>query len=101
MYAMTFAVREKLATPLYATIAFENPENRGSPFLLELTVEPGQSQLLAQSPTFTRIKNGKTYKVEVLLYSDQSRTNRVGKHTQRIVFSLPPGTESGFGIELL
>lgn len=101
MYAMTFAVRENLVSPLYATVSFENPESRKSPFILELTLEAGQSKLLAQSPGIRRIKNGKNYKVEVLLFSDQSRTARVGKHVQKVSFSLPPGMEGAFGIELL
>ena len=101
MYAMTFSVREKLASPLYATVTFENPENRKSPFVLDLTVEPGQSEILARSPGIKRIKNGKNYKVQVLLYSDESRTERIGKHVQKVSFSLPPGMEAAFGIELL
>ena len=101
MYAVTFSVREPMASPLYATISFENPENRKSPYVLDLTVEPGQARILAQSPGISRIKNGKTYKVEVLLFSDQSRTERIGKHVQKVSFALPPGMESAFGIELL
>jgi hypothetical protein len=101
MYAMTFSVRENLASPLYATILFDNPEDRRSPFVVEVTAEPGQSQILAKSPGIKRIKSGTSYAVRVQLYSDPARTQRVGKHVQKVLFGIPAEAMAAFGIEAL
>lgn len=101
MYAMTFSLQKELSAPIYATVRFENPSDRKKPFDVELAISPGQEQVLVRSPSISRIKNNRAYKVQVLLFSDEARTQRIGQHKQKVVFSIPSGMEDVFGIDLL
>jgi hypothetical protein len=101
MYAMTFGVRKVLTAPLYAVIAFENPSNNKVPLFVQSTLQPGQQELLVDSPAILRIKNGATYKVDVLLYSDEAHTKKVGNHEQKILFNIPPDMASALGVDLI
>lgn len=101
MYAMTFSTRKSVESPLYAVISFENPTNKKAPFIVESTLQPDQKELLVDSPPILRIKNGATYEVKILIYSDESHTKQIGKHKQKILFSMPADAARSFGIELI
>ncbi len=101
MYALTFVLRKELTAPLYATISFENPSDQKSPFVIQATLQPDQHELKVASPSIPRIKNGTTYEVEILLFSDEARTKRVGKHDQGVLFNMPPDAVRAFGVELI
>jgi len=100
-YGLTFSARDTLLVPAFATVIFQNPEDSKKPFTTQITIKPGQRDFMAQSPVFPRIANGKRYKVEVLLYSDEARTERLGKHVQKVLFYLPEEMAGKMGVELL
>ena len=101
MYAVDFSVRERLPGTVYAQIVFENPQDRKAPFIVDVVIEAGEDLISAESPAIKRIKNGKRYRVEVVLYSDEAHDEEIGRHVQKIEFSLPEGMEEMFGVELL
>ena len=101
MYAMTFAVQTKVTRTIYATVEFENPSDKSTPYTVDLTIEPNQTELFAASPSISRIANHRNYEVKVLLFSDQERTQAISQHSQMVNFRLPPGLEKTMGIELI
>ena len=101
IYAMTFAVRKEIQQTLYVTVVYENPSDSKSPLVVGASITPGQKELLSESPGIPAIKNGKTYQVEVYLFSDEARTHQVGKHKQDVLFQVPKGMESIYDIKLL
>ena len=56
-YALSFKVREKLKSPLFVKIQFENPGDENTPFLKKTILFPKQKVLRTESPTFKKIKN--------------------------------------------
>ena len=99
IYAMTFSVNKEIKSPVFVTINFENPSDRKSPFRSDLTIAPGQHDVMAESPGIKRIKSGKRYSVDVLLYADESRTLLIGRHSQKVAFDMPEEMATAFGIE--
>lgn len=97
-YAMTYSLRSPVSSPLYAVVSFQNPSDRKSPFRVNAIIDPGKSELLVQSPTFDRIKSGKTYKVTVFLYEDPEHSLQIDKHTQKVLFQMPAEMMAAFGI---
>jgi hypothetical protein len=101
VYAVTCSVRVEIGVPLYVTGQFENPSNRKAPLTVQQILPAGQRVLTMGSSGFKRIKNGQTYKIEIFLYKDEARSLLLGKHLQKVYFSIPAKLAEVFGIELL
>jgi len=101
IYAMTFAVRKEITDPLYVDVVYENPADAKAPLVVPGSIKPGQKEFLSESPGIPAIKNRKTYRVEVRLFSDEARTHQVGKHVQDVQFEIPKGMEDFYDVKLL
>ena len=58
-YAMTHSVRKPFATPVFATVVFENPLDRGSRLRTDVDISPGQKEILARSPGMPKVRNNR------------------------------------------
>jgi len=86
---------------MYGTVTFQNPEDKKTPYVVEVRIEPDQDELIVQSPLFNRIKNHKNYRVQFDLFETESRDKRLNKHVDKVKFLLPAAITSQMGIELL
>ena len=99
-YAMTFKVSEDLVRPLYVVVKFDNPENRKEDLLSTLVYETG-GDLVVQSDSFSSVKNGKTYRLELKFFSDPEHYEQVARHKAKVKFNLTPEVARIVGINLL
>ncbi|WP_339854144.1 hypothetical protein [Porticoccus hydrocarbonoclasticus] len=98
-YQMSFSLRKEITNPLYITTLFENPSDKKSPLLVQAVLQPSENVLQVNSPIIRRIKNSTEYMVEVQLFSDITRTQLLGKHSQKVLFNVPSEALRTFGIE--
>tara|TARA_R100000789_G_scaffold92724_1_gene91429 strand:+ start:319 stop:615 length:297 start_codon:yes stop_codon:yes gene_type:complete len=96
---MSFSLRKEITNPLYVTTLFENPSDKKSPLLVQAVLQPSENVLQVNSPIIRRIKNSTEYMVEVQLFSDITRTQLLGKHSQKVLFNVPSEALRTFGIE--
>ena len=103
-YSVKFAIRKPLGGLTYATVEFTNPELPGSPFLTLLTVPADATDISAESPRLSVLRNNKRYAVTVRIYKDESRTILLTKHVQELLFFVPRDLgsmiHSRYGIEI-
>ena len=99
-YGLTFELRKKIKDPIFATVTFDNPGNPESPMVVEAQIAPGQKSFTTTSPSFTVAENGRTYFVNVALYSDVSRSKILGEHRQGLLFYVDEQLAPRVGISL-
>lgn len=93
-YGMNFAVRKKSPSTLYLKVLFENPEDAAAPLRTDQVLAPDVTEFIAQSPPLTVVRHDTRYKVEVLIYADEARSQLLGTHRQEVLFSVPPELEA-------
>jgi len=98
-YGMTFDVSDELARPLYIVVRFDNPENKKKD-LLSTLVYASKDDLVVQSEPFSSAKNGKTYRLELKLFSDPEHYDQVARHKAKVKFNLSPEIAEIVGIKL-
>lgn len=98
---MTYEVLGTFETVMYGTVIFQNPGDKKNPYSVNLSIEPGQKEVLVQSPTFARIANKKNYKVQFDLFHTADRNERLNSHVDKVNFSIPVELAAQMGIELL
>ncbi len=87
-YALSLHLEASQYTLLYMTATFENPSNPSTPLVEEMKVPGSSQQIQLESNLVTGLQNGKHYKVQVELYSDEARTHLVDELTQIITFAM-------------
>ncbi len=100
LYSLTFQLQKELSSPVYVVARFENPSDKKAPMEVTLQLNPGEKELNAKSPTFRRIKNGKSYVVELLVYEDEAHAKLLSTHKQKLLFNMPAAVVRQFGVEL-
>jgi hypothetical protein len=103
-YGMNFAVLKAVEAPIYVTVLFESPEKGRAPLREEQVLEVGSTELAVQSERLRLLRNNKKYTVQVRLYADEARSQLLGVHKQKVLFSVPNNfvsqLEGQFGIRI-
>ncbi|MBB6522276.1 hypothetical protein [Pseudoteredinibacter isoporae] len=99
-YGLTYQSKS-LIDPVYAVAEFESPINPNSPLRSDMGKLDLNKEIIVQSPAFGEIKNNENYNVTLYLYSDESKTKLIHKHTDQIQFSMPISMIRKIGIKEL
>lgn len=98
-YGLTFKVSDTLPRPLYVLVEFDNPLDKRNKLETELVYDSHDTLVVSSKP-FSTIKNGKTYRVKMYLYSDPEHLHLVTKHKAKVKFSMNPEVAAIVGLEL-
>lgn len=90
--ALMLRPQKEFRETAYAQFLFQNPEFPGETFRSLIRVEPGSENVTVVSSPFKDFKTFKDYKVEVVLYSDQYLTEKIGIHVQYVQSDKDPGS---------
>lgn len=97
-YAMNFSIIKDLPAGYKLNFSFENPK-KGAPAIENTQkLEVEGVEIIVQSPYLECVRNRKKYKVIVDIYSDDSESEKLGRHTQKVEFNMPKEVLKQFGI---
>ena len=80
-YRIAVDVIDKLPDATYLEASFENPTDPNNPMVVGQLLESGATQLTFESPFFTGL-DCKSYRVDIMVYSDSAKTESLGLHIQ-------------------
>ena len=104
-YSMEFELRRTFAKAVFVVAIFENPADSSIPMRVGKTVDADMLAFVVESPKLNVLKNYKEYNVELLLYADSGHTEFLGRHRQKVLFSVSPEftsrLEQQFSIRIL
>jgi hypothetical protein len=85
-YGMNYHLTKELGNSANFTAVFENPEPGGENLIVNGNIQPGQNDLIIQSPVLSGIENNREYNVLLKLFSNG---DFISEHNQKVQFSLP------------
>lgn len=97
-YAMNFEFIKEPPSGYHLKFLFENPRKKQPPLTGTRRFEIKGERILVQSELLECIRNDSRYLVTVEIYEDESETDLVGRHKQKIEFSLPQSMVEGAGL---
>jgi len=100
-YEMEFKLRKTVTKPLFVTVDFENPVDRGAPLFAEIELAPGATSFRVKSVPIHAIRNREKYLVKVWIFADQKRRQLLGTHEQLVLFKMPSELLEQLGVTLL
>jgi len=100
-YEMEFKLRKTVTKPLFVTVDFENPVDKGAPLFVELELAPGATSFVAKSERIHAIRNREEYLVKVWIFADQKHRQLLSTHEQLVLFKAPAELLKQLGVTLL
>ena len=100
-YSLMLRVRVDRDEPIYLEVLYERPGKPDEPMVSREVIEPDDDSVFLESKRFQGIENGETYRVIVILYSDEARENEISRHIQDVEFNVPKKVLKKLDVELL
>lgn len=97
-YAMNFEFIKEPPSGYHLKFLFENPHKKQPPLTGTRRFEVKGERILVQSELLECIRNDSRYLVTVEIYTDESETDLVNRHKQKIEFSLPQTVMASAGL---
>ena len=89
VYAMNFEITKDLPSGYHLTFLFESPKKGQPPIKAIDYLKADENHIVVRSVPLECIRNNKRYTVEVKIYADDSESELISTHKQKIEFRLP------------
>lgn len=89
-YFLILVPRQKLPTPFYFRVRFENPTNREQPVVVNCDFPADSTNIVIRSPNMRGFQSGHSYLVDVSIYNAPDRSQSIDIHEQFVQYVKPP-----------
>ncbi len=86
-YFLVLNVKQAIMSGATLEANFENPQDKGKPFVTTTWVSPTNSEVAIKSPLIQGFKEGVNYKVIIKAYQGMVKKKLLGKHVQFAKFT--------------
>lgn len=83
-YFLDLEVTNGLENGAYLEAHFEDPSKKNIPIVVTQKLNPGEREIIFQSPEIHGLKSFEGYVTEVFIYDNERKDNLIGKHRQVI-----------------
>ncbi len=89
-YMLALNLRERLQTPLFLDIYYQNPLDPNDYLIERQRIEVGATEVILESDDVDGMKRNQVYNIRVVAYQDEQRTEKVDELMQPILYALDP-----------